>query len=176
MNDLVLAIRLLLAAVFGVAGCAKLAQGNGRRAVADFGVPRALVTPVAILLPLAELLVTLALLATATASAGAIGALALLGLFMAGTAMNLAGGRRPKCQCFGQTGATPLGGKTLARDAVLAVMAAIVVARGPGTGLARWFSRLSGLDWLMLVVAIALVVAFIIEGAPLIDHRRRARR
>jgi Methylamine utilisation protein MauE/Family of unknown function (DUF6065) len=67
---------LLLASVFVVAGAAKLADREGsRRALADFGVPTTLATPLGVLLPLAELAVAAALIPAATAWWGAAGAL-----------------------------------------------------------------------------------------------------
>ncbi len=61
--DLVLLVaRLLLAAVFAVAGLAKLADLSGsRQAVRDFGLPSRLAAPLGTLLPLAELGVAVAL-------------------------------------------------------------------------------------------------------------------
>jgi uncharacterized membrane protein YphA (DoxX/SURF4 family) len=48
--------RLVLAAVFAVAGVAKLADRAGsRQAIVDFGLPARLATPLGILLPLYEL-------------------------------------------------------------------------------------------------------------------------
>ena len=68
MDAALLFARLLLAAVFVVAGVAKLADREGsRRAVADFGVPVALAAPLGILLPLAELAVAATLIPTSTA-------------------------------------------------------------------------------------------------------------
>jgi len=75
---------LLLALVFAVAGLAKLADRAGsRQAVGEFGVPSALAAPLGILLPLAELAVAAALVPASTAWWGAIGALALLLVFVA---------------------------------------------------------------------------------------------
>ncbi|HEU4848459.1 MAG TPA: MauE/DoxX family redox-associated membrane protein, partial [Rubrobacteraceae bacterium] len=89
MAIVILFARLLLAAVFVVAGVAKLADREGsRRAVADFGVPGALAAPLSVLLPLAELAVAVALIPTSTAIWGAVGALALLLLFVAGIGAN----------------------------------------------------------------------------------------
>ncbi len=85
MDLLTLLARLLLASVFAVAGVAKLGDRVGsRRVAADFGLPAALSTPLGILLPLAELAVAVALIPTASALWGALGALALLLLFVAG--------------------------------------------------------------------------------------------
>ena len=87
MDMALLAARLVLAAVFLVAGLTKLADGTGsRRALDEFGVPSALVAPGAWLLPLAELAVAVLLLPSMSAWWGAIGALALLGAFVVGIA------------------------------------------------------------------------------------------
>ena len=122
---------MLLALVFAVAGVAKLADRAGsRQAVGEFGVPAALVAPLGILLPLAELAVAVALVPTTTAWWGAIGALALLLVFVAGISYNLARGRKVNCRCFGQLHSAPAGWSTLARNAVLAAPAAFVVWQG----------------------------------------------
>ena len=96
MGLLLLVAQLLLAAVFLVAGVAKLADLAGsRQALRDFGVPAALATPLGTLLPLAELAVAVALLPAASAGWGALSALVLLLLFSAGIGANLARGRTP---------------------------------------------------------------------------------
>src|SRR5215208_6427661 len=121
MTLLLLIARVLLAAIFAVAGVAKLADREGsRRAVVDFGVPSALAAPLALLLPLAELAVAAALLPASTAWWGALGALALLSVFVVGIGINVARGRKPDCHCFGQLHSAPAGWKTLARNGVLA--------------------------------------------------------
>ena len=75
MEIALLVARLLLAAVFAVAGLAKLADRNGsQRAIGGFGVPAMLATPLGVLLPLAELAVALAMIPTRTAWWGAAGA------------------------------------------------------------------------------------------------------
>lgn len=166
-----------MAAVFAVAGMAKLMDRDGaRQAVAAFGVPRRLVAPLATILPVAEIGVALALLLRATAVAGAAGALVLLGLFIVGVTVNLAGGRQPDCRCFGQLHTAPLGVKTLARNVILAGLAALVVAGGPGTGLGAWSSGRSGIEWVSLAVAAALAMAFVVEGSLLVERWRSRRR
>ena len=63
MGVALLVCRLGLAAVFAVAGAAKLADRKGaRRAALDFGVPKALAGPLAIAIPIAELAVAVLLL------------------------------------------------------------------------------------------------------------------
>jgi thiol-disulfide isomerase/thioredoxin len=167
MDAAVLFARLLLAAVFVVAGVAKLVDREGsRQAVADFGVPAVLAAPLGILLPLAELAVAAALIPTATAFWGAIGALALLLLFVAGISANLARGRRPDCHCFGQLHSAPAGWSTLARNGVLAAVAALLVWRGlegdVGPSVVGWISALSTVGLLVLaggMVVLALLIA-----------------
>ena len=131
MDAILLGARLVLALVFAVAGVAKLMDLAGsRRAIVEFGVPAALAGPLGILLPLAELAVAAALLPTTTAWWGAVGALVLLLLFGAAIGANLARGRKPDCHCFGQLHSAPAGWPTLARNAVLAAPAALVVWQG----------------------------------------------
>src|ERR1700730_4781152 len=147
MDIVLLLARLLLAVVFVVAGLAKLADRAGsRKALLDFGVPAKFVAPFAVLLPLAELAVAVALLPTASAWWGAIGALALLLLFVAVIGYNLARGRTPDCHCFGQLHSTPAGWPTLIRNLVLAVVAAVILVLGrntPELGVLDWLAPLS---------------------------------
>ena len=98
MTAVLLIARLLLAAVFAVAGLAKLADLAGsRRAMRDFGLPPGLAAQLWLVLPLAELAVAVALIPRSSAWWGALGALALLLLFVGGIGYNLARGRRPDC-------------------------------------------------------------------------------
>lgn len=128
-----LGVRLALAAVFGVAGVAKLVDRAGSRTtLLAFGVPARMVGPATLALPLAELITALALLPAASAWWAAWAALGLLTLFSAAIGVNLAQGRRPACHCFGQIASGPVGGTTLARNAGLALLAALLVWRGPG--------------------------------------------
>src|SRR6266478_8116855 len=138
MTLLLLFARLLLCAVFLVAGLAKLADLSGsRQAMRDFGVPNKLADFFGLLLPLAEMAVAVALVLPLTAWWGAVGALALLLIFVAGIGYNLAHGRTPDCHCFGQLHSAPAGWSTLIRNLVLAGIAGLVVsfgtnAAGPG--------------------------------------------
>ncbi|MHB8577614.1 MAG: MauE/DoxX family redox-associated membrane protein, partial [Dehalococcoidia bacterium] len=133
MDVALLVARLLLAAVFVVAGVTKLLDRDGTRtAVAAFGVPGWLVPAVAWLLPLAELAVAVVLLPVASAWAGGIAALALLGVFSTAIAISLARGRTPDCHCFGQVSGGPIGVETLLRNALLAAVAGFLVLKGHG--------------------------------------------
>jgi methylamine dehydrogenase accessory protein MauD len=167
MDTAVLFARLLLAAVFVVAGITKLADREGsRRAITDFGAPAALAGPLGILLPLAEFAVAAALIPITTAFWGAVGALALLLLFVVGIGANLARGRRPDCHCFGQLHSAPAGWSTLARNGVLAAVAALLVWRGwegdVGPSVIGWVGALSTAGLVVLVggmVVLALLAA-----------------
>jgi peroxiredoxin/uncharacterized membrane protein YphA (DoxX/SURF4 family) len=168
MEITLLVLRIVFAAVFLVAGFAKLADLSGsQRAVRDFGVPAGLATPLGLLLPLAELVVAIALLLSAWAWWGAIGALALLLVFVLGISLNLARGRTPDCHCFGQLHSKPIGWPTLARNAVLAVLAAGVVWFGrqsAGPGVLDWLAPLNTTARIELLGALILSVVLIIFG------------
>jgi thiol-disulfide isomerase/thioredoxin/uncharacterized membrane protein YphA (DoxX/SURF4 family) len=134
MDALLLIGRLVLAAVFLVAGIGKLADIPGsRRAVASFGVPTSLADPIGLLLPLAELAVAAALLPIALAPWAALGALVLLLAFIAGISLNLARGHTPDCHCFGQIYSEPVGAATLIRNGALALLALFLLVAGRTT-------------------------------------------
>ncbi len=129
MKAAALVARLVLAAVFAVAGWTKARDVAGTRAaILDFGVPAPFVVPVAFLLPVAELTVAVLLLFEDTAGIGAILAIVLLALFIVGITVSLARGRRPDCHCFGQIRSEPVGATTLVRNGVLIALAVFVAA------------------------------------------------
>lgn len=132
MELTLLAARLLLAAVFLLAGAAKLADpvGSGK-AFINFGLPRRLALILSLLLAPAEIVVAIALIPVRLAWYGACGALALLFIFIVGIGVNLARGRKPDCHCFGQLHSAPVGWQTLVRNGVLAAAAGWLVSRGP---------------------------------------------
>lgn len=168
MTYLLLLARLLLCLVFLVAGLAKLADLAGsQQALRDFGVPAPLAAPLGILLPLAELSVAVALIPSLSSWWGALGALALLLLFISGIGSNLAHGRQPNCHCFGQLHAAPAGWSTLIRNLVLAALAGIVVAFGrstPGPGLLDWLAALTVSQRIELVASVVVLALLIGEG------------
>lgn len=147
MSTSLLIMRLLLAATFGVAGLAKLADREGtRQAILDFGLPANLGAPLGLLMPLAEIAVALVLLPASTAWWGALAAVILLLLFIAAISFNLVRGRQPDCHCFGQLHSAPVGRRTLLRNGVLAALAGVVVWQGPahvGTDAVSWLAVLS---------------------------------
>ena len=151
--------RLVLAAVFAVAGAAKLADRAGtRKAVVEFGAPERLAAPLAGLLPAAELAVAALLLLPGGGLAGRIGSLALLLLFSVAVAVSLARGRAPDCHCFGQLHSAPASWKTLARNGVLAGLALSPLAEPwtPDLGAGAWLAALDGAERLALALGAAL--------------------
>ena len=129
---------VLLAVVFSAAALGKLTDLAGTRdGLAGFGLPRALVAPVALALPAAELAVAVLLLFGVTRVAGAAGALGLLAIFSVAIIANLARGRTPDCHCFGRLHSAPAGWGTVARNAVLAACATALLAAGSSALRAR---------------------------------------
>jgi peroxiredoxin/uncharacterized membrane protein YphA (DoxX/SURF4 family) len=164
MDAALLIARLLLAAVFALAGVAKLSDRKGsRQAIIDFGLPAPLASPLAVLVPLAELAIAAALIPAFSARWGAVGALGLLLLFVLGISINLARGRKPECHCFGQLHSAPAGWKTLARNGVLVAVAAFVVWEGTRGGGARP-SALSWLGDLSATQLVALLLGVVVLG------------
>lgn len=177
MNTALFVARLLLAAVFTTAGLGKLFDREGsRRAITDFGLPRALAPTLAILLPLAELAVAGALIPTSSARWGAMGALTLLGVFMLGIGINLARGRQPDCHCFGQIHSAPAGWPTLARNAVLAAVAGFVVWQGwehPGPSAVTWLDDLTTSARVGAILGALGLGLVVLEGAVLVGLLRQ---
>ena len=157
MEIFLLLLRLGLAAVFGVAGIAKIFDPDGaKKAFADFGVPAPLVRPVAFLLPLFELAIAGTLLFAPSSWFGAIGASALLLVFTAGMLYQMAKGNAPDCHCFGQIHSEPVGVSSIVRNLVMLVPALILVLQGR-TGQGLDIIR-SDQDILYAAVGIAVIV------------------
>jgi hypothetical protein len=133
---LALTARLVLAAIIGVAGLAKLRDRAGtREGLQDFGVRAGLAGPGAVLLPIIEILVAAALLLPATAAAGAVSAVLLLATFSLAVAVNLGRGRAPRCRCFGNLGSAPTSWITVWRNVALMALGILSWAGGlPGAG------------------------------------------
>lgn len=155
MDSFLVGAQLLLAVIFVTAGVAKLLDQQGSRvALAGFGVPEPVVRPAGLLLPLAEIATAVLLVLHETARWGGVAALALLLAFVAGIASAMAQGRAPDCHCFGQIHSAPAGRGTLIRNAVLAALAVVVVARGPAPAIDDWFAARTAAE----LVAIGLGV------------------
>jgi peroxiredoxin len=165
MDGLLLAARLILAAVFAVSGISKLFDLSGSQAaMRSFGVPERFTRAGGIALPIAELVIAGLLVPAATARWGALLALILLAVFIAGISYSLFRGHKFDCHCFGQLTTSEIGPPTLIRNAVLAVLAAFVVISGfvnntPGPGLTDVFRGLSAFEWVMLAIGVILLAA-----------------
>jgi uncharacterized membrane protein YphA (DoxX/SURF4 family)/peroxiredoxin len=159
VSSFLLGIRVVLAAVFAVAGTAKLLDGPGtRRSLSEFGVPGGALPVAALLLPLLELATAVALIPPGSARWGALAAMALLLAFIGGIANALARGEAPDCHCFGQVHSAPAGRGALVRNAVLAALAAVVVLEGPGPSITDWVSARTPAE-LVAVAAGAAAIA-----------------
>lgn len=143
IGAILLVVRFGLAAVFAVAGLAKLRDPRGtRNSLMEFGVPTRLTPVIVVLLPLAELVCAIALLRHRWAVSGAAGAIALLAVFSVGITANLARGRAPDCHCFGQMSSSPVSWWTLVRNLALLALAGLVVWKA--NGVASAWPALSG--------------------------------
>lgn len=176
MSIALLAASLTLAAVFALAGAAKLADRAGtRRAAEDFGVPTRFAGPVGMGVAVAELVVAGLLLPAATRSWAAVAALALLFAFSGAIGLALARGRAPECHCFGRLHSAPAGWGTLARNAVLAGLAAFVAVAGredAGPGALAWAGRLDAVGWVVVGLVAALLVT-VAAGGVVVLHLLR---
>lgn len=161
MELIVLLARLLLAAIFLLAAVAKLRDREGSaEALREFRLPVPLARPAAVLLPLAELAVAVLLLPAATAQTAAAAALGLLCIFTAAIAVQLVRGRKPDCRCFGQLRASPIGPRTLVRNAVFAALAGLVLLR-PAATITMPLHRLAGADAAVPIALAGLALALL---------------
>ncbi|MDQ2740820.1 MAG: TlpA family protein disulfide reductase, partial [Chloroflexota bacterium] len=119
--------------------------------------------------PLVEMVLALLLLLPLTAWCGALGAAALLALFLAGMGRSMIRGEAPDCHCFGQIHSEPVGWPTIARNGGLLVVALVAASPGPrqtAPGIADWTSHLTTgetvLAFLILGVAVLVVGQWIV--------------
>ena len=168
--------RIALAAVFAVAGVAKLVdRAATRKAVAAFGAPQRIACPFAIVLPLAELATAALLLPGRTAVYGALAAIALLAIFSGAIAVSLARGRAPDCHCFGQLHSAPTSWKTLARNALLLGIGTLALAStvvGEPTSAVAWIAELSGAELASFAVVACAAVVLALGGAAFLSLLR----
>ena len=162
--------------MFAVAGLAKLVDREGTRRIGR-GIRRARASggALAIALPIAELTVAGLLLPASTAAYGAISAVALLVIFSAAIAWNLARGRSPDCHCFGQLHSAPAGWRTLARNTLLAAAASLVAVASwndPGPGAFGWIAELDGAELVAVGLALALAAALTVGSVVLLHLLR----
>jgi hypothetical protein len=159
-------IRLALSGIFGVAGVTKLIDQPGTRdAVKNFGSPDSLAPMLAMILPIVELAIAVGLLFNSAVVISSVAALLVLGLFIVAISVNLAQGHTHDCHCFGQLYSRPLGWPTLARNVVFAAAAGFVLWQAwtrTGPGIPGVLVQLNPMQWLLLGVVFAIVVAGLI--------------
>jgi uncharacterized membrane protein YphA (DoxX/SURF4 family) len=135
VNWVVLAVRVLLGALFVVAGASKVGHADLFAAeIAGFRLlPAALIAPIAIALPFLEMLLGVYLILGLFTRTAAWIAVALFAVFDLAIASAVVRGMTVSCGCFGPSDATVTSWPEVARDAVFVVLAAIVALRPPGT-------------------------------------------
>lgn len=129
MNLALVLARVGLAAVFAIAGVAKMADREGTaRAAREFGLGR--FAPLAAsTVPLVELALAATLVPATSARFAAAGAALLFVVFASVIGIALAHGRRPDCHCFGKLHSSAAGPGMFVRNACLAALAVLVAAR-----------------------------------------------
>ena len=157
MELLLLAIRTLLAAVFGVAGVAKLVDRDGsRKAMLDFGVPPSISNFAAVLLPVVEIAIAFSLLFVKTSWLAAIAGSLLLAVFCAGMVYQLVKGNAPDCHCFGQLHSEPVSVLSLVRNILFFAAGIVLVISGP---------KAQGIDLALVDPSVLIAVfGFVIIG------------
>jgi peroxiredoxin/uncharacterized membrane protein YphA (DoxX/SURF4 family) len=162
MGIIALVARLVIAATFALAGVAKFVDLKAtRKGITDFGVPNWAVGALVIVLPLAEILVAGLLIPSPTVIWGSIGAIALLLVFITSISINLAQGRKPSCNCFGQLHSEPVGPSTLVRNSILTGVASIVLWQAHSDiplSVMGWRTGLSNAEALGILLAITCLV------------------
>jgi len=174
----VFSCRILLSVLFLIAGASKTIGGfaNSRKALGEFGLPTFLVKPFSIALPVVELIVACLLLPSGTAFVGVVAALTLFLLFNAAIATNLALGKHPSCNCFGQLHSEPIGWKTFTRNSLLAGIAGALAWNPyvhPGQSIWPVLRGLSNIQITLLLIAVVGLAAFALQGFLLLHLFRQ---
>lgn len=177
-----LVARLLVAGVLMTAAVAKLVDLDAfATANRNLGVPDRLVRVMRVAVPAIELVLAVGLLVTPTARVAAGLTVLLFAAFTALLVWNLARGRRPACNCFGNTGDEPISWWTVVRNVLLGLLAALA-ATGP-SGIPAWIddsidpagrSAFGAVFVGALVVAAALTVGLVRTRWQLPARRRRS--
>jgi thiol-disulfide isomerase/thioredoxin len=121
-----------------------------------------------------ELGVGVALLIRPSARWGAVGAVLLLAIFIAGVARAMSQGRAPDCHCFGQIHSEPAGPSTLIRNVIFAAAGVFIVGGGSGPSLSGGLGSLDGAQ-LALVATSTLASALAFAVAQLRMENRHLR-
>jgi len=124
------AIAVILAAIFGLASLAKLADPAGFAfQLEDFGVPSGVSWPAAWVIALAELIIAAGLLAPRHRRRSAT--IASVALIVFAVVMSLHHGENIECGCFGSLLTMRLTSTHIAADLILSAMAFAVVLEAP---------------------------------------------
>jgi methylamine dehydrogenase accessory protein MauD len=172
MDAFLLGIQLLLAVVFATAGATKLLDQQGSRgALRGFGVSERVAPVAGLLLPLIELATAVALVLHPSARWGGVAALVLLLAFGVAIAAAMARGEAPDCHCFGQLHSAPAGRGTLARNAVLGLLAGVLVVAGPGPALDDWVAGRTAAELWAVSLGVAAAVLGVACARLWLDNR-----
>ena len=135
VNALVLVSRLVLGAIFIVAGVSKIGHAiEFATQIAAFRlVPQPLIAPIAIALPFLEVLLGGYLVLGLFTRVSAWIAAVLLLAFDGAIASAVVRGLSVSCGCFGPNDATVTSWGEVARDAIFVLLAVVVALRPPGT-------------------------------------------
>ena len=134
MSWVVLALRLVLSAIFIVAGFSKAGHADQFAAqIAGFRLlPQFAIAPLAIALPYLEMLLGAYLILGLFTRISAWTAVVLLAIFDGAIASAVVRGMTVSCGCFGPNDTTVTTWSEVARDAVFVLLAVIVALRPPG--------------------------------------------
>ena len=171
MEVFLLILRIVLAAIFFVAGIGKLLDLKGsEKAVKGFGVPDSLAKPISILLPLVEISFAILLLFVGISWFGAIGASLLLLIFISGMLWQMKKGNAPDCHCFGQIHSEPVSKKSLTRNVIFAVMALVLVISGrenqglPISSLASDFTNVMQIVFGLIIIGFLFILLLYLKN------------
>lgn len=130
----VLALRIVVGAIFIVAGLSKVGHADVFAAqIAGFRLlPQAVIAPMAIALPFLEILLGGYLVLGLFTRSAAWVAVVLLGAFDLAIASAVVRGMTVSCGCFGPNDATVTTWSEVARDAVFVLLALVIALRPPG--------------------------------------------
>jgi uncharacterized membrane protein YphA (DoxX/SURF4 family) len=135
MNWVILALRIVIGAIFIVAGVSKLGHADVFAAqIAGFRLlPEIVIAPMATVLPFLEILLGGYLILGLFTRTAAWVAVAFFAAFDGAIASAVVRGMSVSCGCFGPNDKTVTTWAEVARDFVFVVLAVIVAVRPPGT-------------------------------------------
>jgi putative oxidoreductase len=130
----VLVLRIVLGAIFIVAGSSKIGHPSLFAAeIAGFRIlPQVVIAPLALVLPYLEVLLGAYLILGLFTRPAAWIAVVLLALFDGAIASAVVRGMTVNCGCFGPNDTTVTTWSEVARDAAFVVLALVVALRAPG--------------------------------------------